>query len=145
MPWCTRAISSDQSAVNTRDMRKTTWPVEASSGRERASTLTRMRAAGSQVRGYGQSGARHLEPANVGGACDDVLLPHCCILDSTPRHPVFVFALRLVLLACMLTRRPPHTVGDAPSLVAGGPREIPFQAPVRILQAPRREVASDGM
>ena len=67
------------------------------------------------------------------------------LLDSTPRHPVFVFALRLVLLACMLTRRPPHTVGDAPSLVAGGPHEIPFQAPVRILQAPRREVASDGM
>lgn len=58
---------------------------------------------------------------------------------------VLFLQFRLVLLACILTRRPPHTVGDAPSLVAGGPREIPFQAPVRILQAPRREVASDGM
>ena len=41
-----------------------------------------------------------------------------------------------------------HSVGDAPSLVAGaagGPEEIPCQAPVHILQAPRREVNEGGM
>ena len=71
------------------------------------------------------------------------------LLDSTPRHPGVVSAVppgfARVHTDSAAAPYCTHTVGDAPSLVAGGPREIPFQAPVRILQAPRREVASDGM
>ena len=112
--------------------------------RDRCVCVCVLCAAGGQVRRDGKNGVRHLEPADLGGTWDS--WSHHVDVNAHSHRRFVSFPSSLVFFLFMACAHvafcddiEPHTDGDPSVLVEGGQCEISCEAPVHILQEPRRE------